>query len=110
MSRFTREAVIQHIAERHPKCPDFAVSFFAEEVARRTWNDAPLGMAVGITMQNTLRHLMTDYDQLLLCGIDREEARRRVQPRINAMIAQWSGPKRKRRSKRRTGSESSASE
>ncbi|MDK4731566.1 DUF2293 domain-containing protein [Rhizobium sp. CNPSo 3490] len=32
---------------------------------------------------------MTDYDQLLLEGVEREEARRRVQPRINAMIAAW---------------------
>lgn len=32
---------------------------------------------------------MTDYDQMLLAGVDREEARRRVQPKINAMIDSW---------------------
>nr|WP_276522901.1 DUF2293 domain-containing protein [Rhizobium laguerreae] len=46
-------------------------------------------MAVGITMQNVLRHTMTDYDQLLLVGLDRAEARRRVQPKISALIATW---------------------
>lgn len=46
-------------------------------------------MAVGITMQSILRHLMTDYDQLLMSGVDRRDARRRVQPKINAMLAQW---------------------
>ncbi|WP_234704644.1 DUF2293 domain-containing protein [Sinorhizobium meliloti] len=35
---------------------------------------------------------MTEYDQLLLIGIEREEARRRVQPRINAMLATWRKP------------------
>lgn len=110
MSKFSRDAILQHIKARHPKCPDFAVSFFAEEVVKKAWSDAPLGMAVGITMQNVIRHLMTDYDQLLLCGVNREEARRRVQPRINAMIAQWSGSKRKRKSRRRPRAESKVSE
>lgn len=49
-------------------------------------------MAVGITMQNVLRHLLTDYDHMLLVGVDREEARRRVQPKVNAMIASWKRP------------------
>lgn len=26
---------------------------------------------------------------MLLCGVDRDEARRRVQPKINAMIGAW---------------------
>nr|WP_245441100.1 hypothetical protein [Neorhizobium sp. T7_12] len=26
---------------------------------------------------------------MLLVGVDREEARRRVQPKVNAMIASW---------------------
>ncbi|WFU91891.1 DUF2293 domain-containing protein (plasmid) [Rhizobium sp. CC1099] len=36
---------------------------------------------------------MTDYDQLLLCGAKREDARRRVQPSINGMIASWKNSK-----------------
>ncbi|MFF0948380.1 DUF2293 domain-containing protein [Rhizobium leguminosarum] len=32
---------------------------------------------------------MTDYDQLLLAGVDRADARRRVQPKVNAMIDRW---------------------
>jgi hypothetical protein len=46
-------------------------------------------MAVGITMQTTLRHKMTDYDHLLLIGVDRKEARERVQQKVNAMIRSW---------------------
>lgn len=104
MSTFSKETIIQHIKNKHPRCPDFAVAFFAAEVAKKDWTGASLGRAVGITMQTVLRHQMTNYDQLLLSGVGREEARRQVQPRINAMIAQWSKPKRKRRSRRGSGS------
>ncbi|WP_082367013.1 DUF2293 domain-containing protein [Ensifer adhaerens] len=34
-------------------------------------------------------HTMTHYDTLLLEGVDREVARRMVQPKINAMIDAW---------------------
>jgi len=32
---------------------------------------------------------MTDYDQLLLVGVERDDARRRVQGKIDIMLAQW---------------------
>jgi hypothetical protein len=56
---------------------------------QKDWKGVSIGKAVGITMQKVLRHSMTDYDQLLLVGVDREEAPRRVQPQINSMIACW---------------------
>ncbi|WP_327482654.1 DUF2293 domain-containing protein [Sinorhizobium medicae] len=43
-------------------------------------------------MQNILRHEMTEYDSLLLRGEDRKTARKKVQPRINAILALWSKP------------------
>lgn len=89
MTKFSQAAVEQHIRHNHPGCPDFAVAFFAKEIASRSWKYAKLGQAVGITMQTFLRHEMTEYDTLLLHGMDREEARRRVQPRINAMLQVW---------------------
>lgn len=89
MTRFTPEAVEKHIRRKHPGCPDFAVAFFVGEIAKKEWKGVSIGKAVGITMQTVLRHSMTDYDQMLLCGVNRDEARRRVQPKINAMIASW---------------------
>ncbi|MDX0928365.1 DUF2293 domain-containing protein [Sinorhizobium medicae] len=89
MTKFTPAAIEKHIRRKHPGCPDFAVEFFVAKIAKKDWNGATIGAAVGITMQSVLRHTMTDYDQLLLCGVDREEARRRVQPKVNAMIAAW---------------------
>ncbi|WP_113479812.1 DUF2293 domain-containing protein [Hyphomicrobiales bacterium] len=89
MAKFPVAAIEQHIRHHHPGCPDFAVSYFASEIAGRDWQDAPLGQAVGITMQTFLRHEMTDYDTLLLQGMEREKARGRVQPKVNAMLRSW---------------------
>lgn len=89
MAKFSSETIEKHIRRKHPGCPDFAVAFFVAEITKKDWKSASIGMAVGITMQNVLRHSMTDYDQMLLIGVDREDARRRVQPKINAMIASW---------------------
>jgi hypothetical protein len=90
MTNYSIETVSAHIRRKHPGCPEFAVAWFAGEIASKSWKDASLGKAVGITMQTHLRHHHTDYDTLLLSGIDRQEARRRVQPRVNAMIRSWS--------------------
>lgn len=89
MTRFSTDFVVCHIRRKHPGCPEFAVRFFAAEIAKKDWQRASLGKAVGITMQNYLRHKMTEYDTLLLTGMNRLEARRRVQPRINAMLNSW---------------------
>ncbi len=97
MTKYSIEAISAHIKRKHPGCPDFAVAWFAAEIASKIWKGASLGKAVGITMQSHLRHHHTDYDTLLLNGIDREEARRRVQPRINAMIRSWSRKNLKRK-------------
>ena len=89
MSTFPFEAIVEHLRRKHPGCPDFAIAYFSEEISRKDWKGASLGKAVGITMQNYLRHQMTDYETLLLTGMDREEARSRVQPRIDAMLKVW---------------------
>ncbi|TBH58559.1 DUF2293 domain-containing protein [Rhizobium leguminosarum] len=89
MTKFAKAAIEKHIRRKHPGCPDFAIAFFVAEIAKKDWQGVSIGQAVGITMQTTLRHTMTDYDQLLLVDVDRAEARRRVQPKVNAMIAAW---------------------
>lgn len=93
MTSYSIDAASAHIRRKHPGCPEFAVAWFAAEIAGKRWQGASLGKAVGITMQTHLRHHHTDYDTLLLSGIDRQEALRRVQPRVNAMIRSWKKPK-----------------
>lgn len=90
--RFTKDAVERHIRKKHPGCPEFAVIYIAEQIANRDWEGMSLGGAVGNTMQGIMRHTMTEYDALLLAGIDRLEARKRVQPRVNALLANWAKP------------------
>lgn len=89
MAKFDIEQVRSHIRRNHPGCPEFAVEFFAAEVTSKRWRGCNIGKAVGITMQNFLRHHMTDYDQMILVGVDREVARRRVQSKVNKMIDAW---------------------
>lgn len=90
--RFTKDAVERHIKKKHPGCPEFAVIYIAERIAGRDWDGMSLGGAVGTTMQGIMRHTMTEYDALLLAGLDRLEARKRVQPRVNALLAKWAKP------------------
>ena len=87
--RFTQAAVERHIRKKHPGCPDFAVIYIAERIASRDWEGMSLGGAVGTTMQGIMRHTMTEYDALLLAGVDRLEARKGVQPKVNALLATW---------------------
>ena len=79
------------IRREYPGCPEFAVRYFAVYICEtpKNWRDAPLAVAVETTIQNELRHRHTDYDQLLLVGVRRKEARQRVQPKIDAMCAVW---------------------
>lgn len=65
----------------------------AQEISQRKWEGVSLGRAVGITMDGILRHRMTDYDTLLLSGVDRKEARKRVQPKVQAMLDVWAKPR-----------------
>jgi len=93
VAKFSVEAVSDHIRAKHPGCPGFAIDYMAREIAQKKWKGVTLGRAVGITMQNILRHLMTDYDALLLEGMDRSEARQRVQPKIRRMLEVWAKPR-----------------
>ncbi|MEH7850190.1 DUF2293 domain-containing protein [Rhizobium laguerreae] len=88
---FIQAEVEEFIRGEYPACPEFAVAYFATRICTvpKNWRSAPIAEAVEVTMQNELRHQLTDYDQLMLVGVRRKEARRRVQPAVSAMIAIW---------------------
>ncbi|WP_338676041.1 DUF2293 domain-containing protein [Streptomyces sp. SCSIO 30461] len=50
--------------------------------------------AVTAAVRASVRHLDTPYDTLLMRGIPRHEARRRVAEAIEATLARWRGPER----------------
>ena len=89
MTTFPFDIVANHIRKKHPGCPEFAVEYLSKEISGRDWESLKLGSAVGITMQCILRHQMTEYESLLLHGVERKEARKRVQPKIDAMLKVW---------------------
>lgn len=91
---FEQSEVEDFIRHEYPGCPEFAVTYFATYICTtpKNWRDAPIATAVEVTMQNELRHGQTDYDHLMLVGVRRKEARQRVQPKIDAMIAMWKKP------------------
>jgi hypothetical protein len=50
--------------------------------------------AITLAVLASVRHEDTDYDDLLMSGIAREEARSRVRPAIDGVLATWSSPQR----------------
>ncbi|MBB3566091.1 DUF2293 domain-containing protein [Rhizobium sp. BK491] len=88
---FHQYEVEYYIRQTYPACPEFAVVYFATYVCKtpKNWRGATVEEAVEVTMQNELRHQHTDYYQLMLVGVRRKEARRRVQPKIDAVMASW---------------------
>ncbi|NSY48598.1 DUF2293 domain-containing protein [Agrobacterium tumefaciens] len=88
---FHQYEVEYFIRRVYPACPEFAVVYFADQVCNvpKNWRDAPIAVAVEVTMQNFLRHQFTDYEQLLLVGVRRKEARRRVQQKIDSIVTAW---------------------
>ncbi|MBX4971089.1 DUF2293 domain-containing protein [Rhizobium binae] len=89
MAKFNEKKVRAHFLRDYPDCPDFAVAYFVNDIMTKDWTNISIARAIELTIHKSLRHTMTDYDQLLLVGVDRAEARRRVQPKINAMIDSW---------------------
>lgn len=79
------------IRDEYPQCPEFAVVRFAHQVCTepKNWRGVSIAVAVDHVMQNMLRHELTDYDQILLVGVLRKEAPRKVQPKIDAMTTNW---------------------
>ena len=45
--------------------------------------------AVHLAVAASVRHIDTDYDELLMSGVDRETARRRVRQRVDDMLHVW---------------------
>jgi hypothetical protein len=64
---------------------------FAHQVCTepKNWRGVSIEIAVAHVIENTLRHELTDYDQMLLVGVRRKEARLRVKPRIDSVIDEW---------------------
>jgi hypothetical protein len=45
--------------------------------------------AICLAVAASVRHVDTDYDELLMSGTDRDDARQRVRPQVDAILTAW---------------------
>jgi len=83
--------VLDHIRQHHPGCPGrHAHRIITRVIGRPHWRGVRLGEAVGVEMQNYVRHHLTNYDNLLaLQGLDKAEARSLIKGKVRKIIAKW---------------------
>lgn len=95
-------AMAQRILGLYPACPPEEADRIAchtavrssgrvgRSAAARNLEPGPLAMAV----KAWVRHNHTEYDDLLMRGMERTDARRQVEDRISMVLATWSGRRR----------------
>ena len=85
---FAFDDVMRHMRIHHPGCPKKTCLTIAARISAKDWKGVKLGAAVGIELQNYVRHDLTDYGQLLRSGImTRDEARAFIAPRLPCFLA-----------------------
>jgi hypothetical protein len=89
----------QAIRQRYPSCPTDETRRIAEHtgcrssgrVGRSTAGRALDASAVDLAVIAHIRHAHTNYDELLMCGTERLDARAQVREKIDRVLAEWSG-------------------
>ena len=92
------EEFAQHIAERYPGCPRDEAQRIAEHACRkhsgRVGRSAAAkifdAQAIDFAVAARVRHAHTRYDDLLVEGLFRDEARAEVRDEIDAVLKKWS--------------------
>jgi hypothetical protein len=89
----------QAIRQRYPGCPAEESRRIAEHTGRRrsgrvgrsAAGRALDASAVDLAVIAHIRHTHTNYDELLICGTERPDARARVREKIDRVLMDWSG-------------------
>lgn len=86
------------IARLYPGCPEQRAQAIAGHTALR--GSGRVGrsaagrvldeQAITLAVLASIRHEDTDYDDLLMSGVGREEARERIRPAVDRVVAAWS--------------------
>ncbi len=87
----------QTILADFPGCPAEEARLIAEHAAvrgsgrvgRTAAAKALDATAIKLAVIASIRHRHTDYDSMLMKGVDRREARQRIQPTIERVLAHW---------------------
>lgn len=86
------------IRRLHPGCPPDRADAIAAHAAVRSSGRVGRSAAareldpraVRLAVVASIRHLDTDYDDLLMSGVPREDARDQIRPAIDQILASWS--------------------
>jgi hypothetical protein len=90
---FSFNDAMRHMRIHHPGCPKKTCLTIAARVSAKEWKGLKLGAAVGIELQNHVRHSLTDYGQLLRSGMmTRDEARAFIKPQVEGILRAWRKP------------------
>ncbi len=91
------QQMIEVIARLFPSCPAASAEVIAQHTAQR--GSGRVGRsaagreadekAVRLAVIAHIRHEHTDYDQLLMNGVPRDEARQRIRARVEQVVVQW---------------------
>ena len=89
----------ERVRELYPNCPsgteqtvaEHACSKYSGRVGRSAAAKALDEGAVRLAVIAHVRHLETPYDELLVTGWDRHEARRQVEDQVRSVLASWEG-------------------
>ena len=87
------------ISERYPGCPAAEARRIAEHTGRRSSGRvgrsaagrALEASAVDLAVVAHIRHARTNYDELLMRGTERLDARALIREGIDRVLAEWSG-------------------
>jgi hypothetical protein len=94
-----QDAIAAEIRRRFPHCPPERATAIARHTATRgsgrigrTAAAAALDpRAIELAVVASIRHLDTSYDELLMAGLDRAEARERVAAKVDRILEAWRG-------------------
>lgn len=92
-----RDRFADAIREQFPGCPPARAAAIASHAALR--GSGRVGRsaagrdltpdAIRLAVTASVRHVDTEYDDLLMVGLERDEARERVRDRVDDIMAAW---------------------
>jgi hypothetical protein len=92
-----QEELAREIVRLYPACPRDRAESIARHagtrgsgrVGRSAAGRALESTAIELAVAASVRHQDTDYDELLMSGVDRDEARARVRDDVDRILAHW---------------------
>ena len=85
--------LLKQAKERFPSARDIVIETIAFKASQEHYNELEPERAVWLAAVALIRHSLTEYDQLLLSGRGREEARAQVSSEVNRCLQDWGSVK-----------------